>query len=106
MVPDILNLSETIKLCGYSNFTVTTLLTLFTVAVAVGNHNVVNKKYSVAAEETTVLYSLTPRTKFCVGDEGFCCGKLLTVTVCPSFKKTSLEGKDGIDSSSQGVTHV
>ena len=105
-MPDNLNLSSTIKLCGSAKVKVTVLLSRFTLVVVVGNHKVANKKYSVAAAETTVRYSRIPRIKFCAGSEGFAVGKPVTFTVCPSLIYTSFEGRDGIASSSQGVTHV
>ena len=106
VIPDNLNLSSTIKLCGSAKVSVTTLPTRFTLVVAVGNHKVASKKYSVAAEETTVRYNRIPRIKFCAGAEGFVVGKPVTFTVCPSLIYTSFDGRDGIASSSQGVTHV
>ncbi len=106
VIPDSLNLSSTIKLCGSAKVKVTVLPFRATLVVVVGNHKVASKKYSVAAEETTVRYSRIPRIKFCAGAAGFAVGRLVTFTVCPSFIYTSFDGRDGIASSSQGVTHV
>ena len=79
MDPDILNLSPTTKLWGYSSFTVATLLVLDTVAVDVGNHSVSSRKKSEAAADVTLLYNLTPRTK--LSPDGLAVGKLVIVTV-------------------------